>query len=138
MHLCGHSVSLLHIYLLSTLLLQIHPFPLKHLHSVYVCKHPSLYTYTYSLGELPECQVPIASEYNLLRQVAMLILSPSYKYIASLVSVAGLVCLAYKTETHRHLVKRDIMEGVVEATCMPRSLYGVTQEELQESQTLLR
>ena len=68
----------------------------------------------------------------------MLMLSPSYKYIASLVSVAGLVCLAYKTETHQHLVKRDIMEGVVEATCMPRSLYGVTQEEVQESQTLLR
>ena len=68
----------------------------------------------------------------------MLMLSPSYKYIASLVSVAGLVCLAYKTETHRHLVKQDIMEGVVEATCMSRSLYGVTQEEVQESQTLLR
>lgn len=80
----------------------------------------------------------IASESALLKQGIMLALSPTYKYIASLVIVAGLVCLAYNTETHKYLVKQDILMLVIEVVSMARPLYGITQQEAQKNKTLLR
>lgn len=68
----------------------------------------------------------------------MLALSPTYKYIASLVTVAGLVCLAYNAETHKYLVKQDILGRVVDAVRISRPLHGLTEQETQQNKTLLR
>ena len=92
----------------------------------------------YSLAELPQCQVRIASESTLLKQGVLLALSPSYKYIASLITAAGLVCLAYNAETHQYLVKQDILQCVMDAASFLRPLHGITQQEALQNRTLLR
>lgn len=79
----------------------------------------------------------IASESALLKQGIMLALSPTYKHIASLVIAAGMVCLAYNRETHKYLVKQDILRLVVEVVSMTRPLHGITQQEAQQNKTLL-
>lgn len=50
----------------------------------------------HSLAELPECRMEIASNKEVLEQLVAVITTKTYKYIASLVSVAGLLCLAYR------------------------------------------
>ena len=52
-----------------------------------------------SLAELPECRQEIASNSDVLRQLIAVITTKTYKYIASLVSVAGMLCLAYRYAT---------------------------------------
>ena len=52
-----------------------------------------------SLAELPECRLEIASNSDVLRQLIAVITTRTYKYIASLVSVAGMLCLAYRYAT---------------------------------------
>lgn len=52
-----------------------------------------------SLAELPECRLEIASNSDVLRQLIAVITTKTYKYIASLVSVAGMLCLAYRYAT---------------------------------------
>lgn len=49
-----------------------------------------------SLAELPECRLEIASNKRVLEQLIAVITTRTYKYIASLVSVAGMLCLAYR------------------------------------------
>lgn len=68
----------------------------------------------------------------------MLALSPTYKYIASLVIAAGMVCLAYNRDTHKYLVNQDILKLVIEVVDMTRPLYGITQQEAHQNKTLLR
>ena len=68
----------------------------------------------------------------------MIAICPSYRYIASLVSVAGMMCLAYNRETHPYLVKDDILWQVLEAVNMQRPLHGITVNEALENRKLLR
>ena len=67
----------------------------------------------------------------------MIALSPSYKYIASLVTVAGLVCLAYNPDTHQYLVQDDILQQVRQAS-MIRRVHRNTEQEEFEHRTLFR
>ena len=72
---------------------------------------PSIYP---SMAELPQYQVRIAAEPGLLNQATLLALCPSYYSIASLVTISGMVCLAYNTGTHRYLVEANILERIEE------------------------
>ena len=78
------------------------------------------------------------SEEGLLKQALIIALSPTYKYIASLVSVAGLVCLAYNEATHPHLVRGNTLWQVLEAVHLRRPLHGITEGEALENRKLLR
>ena len=90
-----------------------------------------------SLAELPECRVQIASNEQLLQQFMGAMLTPSYIYIVSLVTAAGLLCLAYSSETHHHLAKPHIIDGIMEACMMQRPWCQITDEERRLNRLLL-
>ena len=104
----------------------------------------SLATCTYvpasfpSLAELPKCRLAIASNEILLSQLLGVMMSPTYKYIAPLVIMAGLLCLAYSPETHPYLSKLEVVEGVIEACEIKRIWCRVTPEERRLDGLLLR
>ena len=66
----------------------------------------------YSLAELPECRMEIASNKPVLEQLIAVITTKTYKYIASLVSVAGMLCLAYRYVWHlyMHMLNQDLRD----------------------------
>ena len=71
-----------------------------------------------SLAELPECRLEIASNSDVLRQLIAVITTKTYKYIASLVSVAGMLCLAYRYATS--VTTRSMMDHCDTCdTCTP-------------------
>ena len=80
----------------------------------------------------------IASAPSLLKQAVLIALSPTYKYIASLVTVAGLVCLAYNKDTHQHLAREDLLQQVMDVVYTIKPLHGISPQEAQENRKLLR
>ena len=102
--------------------------------------HAHTHTHTRSLAELPECRLQIASNSKILQQFIAVMLTPTYIYIASLVTVAGMLCLAYSVETHPYLTQPSIIEGVIEACERDRSWthYRITEEERRLDSMLLR
>lgn len=97
------------------------------------CLPPSL-----SLAEIPRCRLAIASNPLLLRQLVGMMLTPSYKYIAPLVTIAGLLCLAYSPETHPFLATPEVVEGVMDACEKRRPWCRGTPEENRLDRLLLR
>ena len=77
---------------------------------------------------------------EILEQFIAVMLTPTYVYIASLVTVAGMLCLAYSPETHPYLTQPKVIEGVMEACEIRRSWthYRITEEERRVDSMLLR
>ncbi len=50
----------------------------------------------FSLAEIPECRMQIASSKSILKQLVATLMTPIYNSIASLVAMAGMLCLAYR------------------------------------------
>lgn len=49
-----------------------------------------------SLAEIPECRMQIAADKEVLKQLVVTLVTPCYNSIASLVAMAGMLCLAYR------------------------------------------
>ena len=54
------------------------------------------------------------------------------------VTVAGLLSLAYSPETHQHLTKPHIIEGVMETCNIQRTMYSISAEERKLECLLLK
>lgn len=68
-----------------------------------------------------------------------MILTPTYKYIASLSTIAGILCLAYSPETHPYLTRPKVTDGVIEACEMDRPwIFSSSWEEKRLDKMLLR
>ena len=107
------SVNLIHC---SSLIASMCGFVHTYMYNTYAPNaHTHTHTHTHSLAELPECRLQIASNTKILEQFIAVILSPTYKYIASLATIAGMLCLAYSPETHPYLTRPEVTEGVIEA-----------------------
>ena len=89
-------------------------------------------------AELPECRLQIASNETILHQLVAVMLTPTYKYIASLVTVAGLLCLAYSPETHQYLARPFVIDGIIEACEINRTWCHLSEEEQKLDSLLLR
>lgn len=92
---------------------------------------PSPSSSSSSLAELPECRLQLASNRDVVDQFIAIMLTPTYKYIASLVTVAGLLCLSYSPETHVHLARREVISGAMVACRVRRKWYNINSEEMR-------
>lgn len=72
-----------------------------------------------------------------MEQLVATMLSPSYKYICSLVGMAGLLCLAYSPKTHPYLARPFVIDGAIEACRIQRN-YQLTEEERRLDCLLLK
>ena len=90
-----------------------------------------------SLAELPQCRLQLASDKLVVNQFIATMLTPTYKYIASLVTVAGMLCLSYSPETHVHLIRSEVLVGVMHTCKVQRKWYQITAEEIRLDTQLL-
>lgn len=78
-----------------------------HTHITYNYVIKLVHSRFYSLAEIPNCRVAIASRKDVLDQLLATLTSPTYTYIVSLVASAGLLCLAYRySRMHTHTVEQ--------------------------------
>lgn len=69
----------------------------------------------YSLAELPECQLPIASRSDILKQTLHIALSPSYSCPTAALASETFLCLAHYPATHQYLASDYIISGMLKA-----------------------
>ena len=67
----------------------------------------------YSLSELPECQLPIASQPDILKQTVHIALSPSYSCPTAALSSEVFLCLAHTQATHQYLASDYVISGML-------------------------
>ena len=71
----------------------------------------SYYCFSYSLSELPECQVPLARRTDVIDQVLAIVLHPAYDYENAETLILNLV---QSPEAHTFIVRREVMEKMFE------------------------
>ena len=70
--------------------------------------------YSHSLSELPECQVPLAMETDVIEQILAIALHPAYDCYTAKVSVETILNLTQCPETHAHILRKEYLEIVLE------------------------
>ena len=77
---------------------------------------------------------------EILEQFIAMMLTQTYSYIFSQVTVTGMLSLAYSLETHPYLTQPKVIEGVMEACEIRRSWTNcrITEEERRLDLMLLR
>ena len=74
----------------------------------------SYYCFSYSLSELPECQVPLARRTYFIDQVLAIALHPAYDYENAEMSLYVILNLVQSPEAHTFIVRREVMEKMLE------------------------
>lgn len=86
----------------------------------------------YSLSELPECQVPIASRSDILRQTVHIALSPTYSCPTAALSSEVFLCLAHAPATHQHIASDYVISGMLKTLQDRASMADDTPAGLSE------
>ena len=87
--------------------------------------------YSYSLSELPECQVPLAMKADVIEQILAIALHPAYDCYTAKVSVETILNLTQHPESHAHIVRKEFIETMLE---MSEQRYKMISQ--QSAQTL--
>ena len=92
---------------------------------------PSLHLCSFS--ELPECQLPIASQPEVMRQTVCMALSPTYPCPTKALASEVLLCLAHTPATHQFLATDFVISSMIKmlteepnkADTTPNALVGL-------------
>lgn len=68
-----------------------------------------------NLSEMPECQVQLASQADVLQQTICVSLSETYSCATSVLVSEVFLCLAHAPEAHQYLVQHDVIDGLIDA-----------------------
>ena len=74
---------------------------------------PTVISNSYSLSELPECQVPLAMRTDIVDQTLKLACCPEYDIMTPLVSVNMIMSLANSPGAHSSLVRTEVIEDLL-------------------------
>lgn len=85
--------------------------------------------FIFSLSELPEVHMTIASRPDVLQQLICISLSPSVRTMSSLLVATLYLCLAATPETHRHISTVGTV-GLLEACSLQRDSKGDKEKEM--------
>ena len=66
------------------------------------------------MSELPECQLPLAQQKDVLQNALYISLSPCYTSKLSIVVASFLLCLSQSAATHPYLSQPDIVAALLE------------------------
>ena len=72
-----------------------------------------VYFHSYSLSELPECQVPIAMRTDIIDQILGIACCSKDDFTVTLVSANMIMCLAQSPGTHPYLVRTKVIEDLL-------------------------
>ena len=97
--------------------------------------------HSFSLSELPECQMPIAMRTDILDQTLAIAMHPAYDCKTAKVSVDLMLNLTQSPETHAFLIRRQGVEKMLEV-CEQRQkiineLSPQTQQQRKEDQMMV-
>ena len=84
----------------------------------------------YSLSELPEVHVTIATRPGVLYQLICISLSPSVRIMSSILVATMYLCLAATPETHKHIATVGIV-GLLEVYAQERDSNGEKKKEME-------
>lgn len=76
---------------------------------------PTASALPHSFSELPECQLKIASQGDVLKQIINIALSPSYPCPTTSLTSEVLLCLAHTRDTHHYLTDDYVISGMLQA-----------------------
>ena len=94
------------------------------------------YPHPFSLSEVPESHVVIASNTDALMQLTCISLSPSMRISSAQIVATLFLCLANTTETHHSVAHSVIISRLLDA-CSPNIQRTLTQGDDMELERLL-
>ena len=77
---------------------------------------------SYSLSELPECQLPLASRRDVIAQTLSIALHPVYDCKTAIVSASLILCLTQSPEAHFHVVRKEVVEDMMAMCALKRKM----------------
>ena len=87
---------------------------------------------TYSLSELPECQMPIAMKTDVIDQILAIACCSDYEIIVSVVSVNMIMCLAQSPGAHPYLIRTKVIEDLLKICALREKLNNKLPPEEKE------
>lgn len=87
------------------------------------------FLFFFSLSELPEVHMPIATEPKVLYQLICISLSPSVRVMSPILVATMYLCLAATPDTHRHIATVGVT-GLLEVCGQERDPKGDKQKEM--------
>ena len=85
--------------------------------------------YFYSLSELPECHLPLASRRDVIDQAMSIALHPVYDCKTAIVSASLILCLTQTPEAHVRVTRTEVVEDILEMCALKRKM--VMEQPLQ-------
>ena len=90
------------------------------------------YLCSYSLSELPECQLSIAMRSDVIDQILAMALYPAYNDQVAIVSLVTIQCLTQSPSAHIYITQRKVIENVLKI--IEQKHKTVSQQPLQSQQ----
>ena len=88
--------------------------------------------YTYSLTELPECQVPLAMRPLLIDQILEMAMHSSYDSEAAQVPMGVLINVTQSPKAHRFIIREGVVKKMLQVCELKQTIIG--EQQLSQSQ----
>ena len=92
------------------------------------------YFHSYSLSELPECQVPLSMRTDVIDQTLGIALHPAYDSKTAIVSASMILCLVQSPEAHVYIARKEVVENMLEMCELKHKMVDEPSSQSQQGE----